>query len=676
MFPQLGPQYYDDKHKDVLARMESFYAESITINQSFWGEADTDTRFETGDQTLWNDLYGNLPANRRRMFSFNRIRPMVNMVSGHQRRNRKSIIAVPIENADNKTADQLTKVLLWSCNQESILETISDSFHGALVTGMNLLQVWMDYRSDPVSGNIKVDNCSYNSFLIDPYFRKADLSDCNALWKRSFLTKRETISLLPDKADEIVGLIGLDSGTGRDGKFQFMPESYNYGMKNLLTYDEFYYRDYRTQKMLVDRNTGESVEWKVDDDEKLNLFIETYPEITLIEQEIPTVRMAIVVQGKVMYDGPNAQGIDTFPFVPIFCYYNPQMPYFPWRIQGIVRGLRDAQYLYNRRKIIELDILESTVNSGWIYKEDALVNPKDVFLTGQGRGLALKADAAMTDVQQIQSPVIPPTTIQLSEIMGKELNAISGINDELLGSALDDKAGILSMLRQGAGLTTLQVLFDNLDRAQKNLGKMMIDIIQANFTPGKIKKILEGQEPTQEFFNKSFGKYHADVQDGLNTSTQRQMQFAQMLQLKEMGLPISPEDLLEAATLQNKDRIIENLTKAEQAQSQAQQQQMDVQNQLQMAQIELAQARAKADIGLFAERTSRVEENRAAAVERLHKANQEDQQATLDKIKALKELEGMDLSHIQMLVDMVNSLRQSESNTAETSVGKVSQALS
>ena len=35
---------------------------------------------------------------------------------------------------------------------------------------------------------------------------------------------------------------------GRDGKFQFMPESYNYGYKNLLTYDEFYYRDYRTQK--------------------------------------------------------------------------------------------------------------------------------------------------------------------------------------------------------------------------------------------------------------------------------------------------------------------------------------------------------------------------------------------------------------------------------------------
>ena len=196
LFPELGPSYYDEQDKAIISRMEAFYAESITINQSFWGEADTDTRFEVGDQTLWNDLYGNLPANRRRQFNFNRIRRVINMISGHQRRNRKSSIVVPVENADQQTADQFTKIFLWLNNQESVLETISEAFHGALVTGMNLLQVWVDYRNDPVSGNIKVDNCSYNSFLIDPFFRKADLSDCNSIWKRTFLTKRECISLL------------------------------------------------------------------------------------------------------------------------------------------------------------------------------------------------------------------------------------------------------------------------------------------------------------------------------------------------------------------------------------------------------------------------------------------------------------------------------------------------
>jgi len=323
--------------------MEAFYAESITINQSFWSEADTDTRFETGDQTLWNELYGNLPAARGRQFNFNRIRRVINMISGHQRRSRKSTIVTPVENGDSETADQFTKVLMWVNNQEGVLDTISESFQGALVTGMNLLQVWVDYRTDPVSGNIKVDNCSYNSFLIDPYFRKADLSDCNALWKRSFLTKREAISLLPDKSEEILGLISNDSGTGRDGKFQFMPESYNYGYKNLLTYDEFYYRDYRTQKMLCDAETGETMEWKSDNQEGLQAFLEQYPSVTVIESEIPTVNLAIVLQGKVMYDGPNPIGTDRYPFVPVLAYYNPQMPYFPWRIQGVVRGLRDAQ---------------------------------------------------------------------------------------------------------------------------------------------------------------------------------------------------------------------------------------------------------------------------------------------------------------------------------------------
>lgn len=587
------------------------------------------------------------------------------MISGHQRRNRKSIICVPVENGDDTTADQFTKILMWVNKQEGVLETISEAFHGALVTGMNLLQIWVDYRSDPVSGNIKVDNCSYNSFLIDPYFRKTDLSDCNAIWKRSFLTKRECVSLLPDKTDEILGLIGLDSGTGRDGKFQFMPESYNYGMKNLLTYDEFYYRDYRTQKMLVDSETGETMEWKNDKDERLEEFLATYPSVTMIEQEIPTVRMAIVVQGKVMYDGPNPMGIDNYPFVPVLAYYAPQMPYFPWRIQGVVRGLRDAQYLYNRRRVIELDILESQINSGWIYKENALVNPADVFLSGQGRGLALKTDASMADVQQIQAPQIPPSMIQLSELLAKEVSEISGVNEELLGSASDDKAGVLSMLRQGAGLTTLQVLFDNLDRAMILLGKLEIDIAQANFTPGKCKKILGGEEPTEQFYNKAFGKYHANVEEGLNTSTQRQMQFAQMLQLKEMGVPISPEDLLEAATLQNKQRIIDNLTQAEQAQSQMQQQQAEMAMALQQAQIELAQARAKADIGLYEERTSRVDDNKSLAIERLHKANSEDEAAMLNKIKALKELETIDLAHIEKLIMMSRMLKESEVSASD-----------
>ncbi len=671
IFPQMAPEFYDERGRDIKVRMTAVYSENITINQSFWSEADTDNRFYAGDQTVYNDLYGNLPVTRRQQFCFNRIKRVVSMIEGHQRRNRKSTIVTGVENADDVTADQFTKVLMWIQNQESVLETISDAFKGSLISGMNLLQVWIDYRSDPVSGNIKVDNCSYNTFLIDPYFKKADLSDCNNIWTRKFLTRRECISYFPDSADLIAGLVGGTNGTGRDGKFQFAPESYNYGNKDLLTYDEFYYRDYRTQKMLVDAETGETLEWKATNDkEGLEQFLKLYPQVTMVEQEIPTVRLAILIEGQVMYDGPQPSGIDQYPFVPVFAYYQPELPYFPWRIQGVVRGLRDAQYLYNRRKVIELDILESQVNSGWIVKENALVNPKDLFLSGQGRPIVLKDEALMTDVQQIVAPQIPPSMIELSRILAEEITQISGVNEELLGSAVDDKAGVLSMLRQGAGLTTLQNLFDNLDTAQKHLGKIMVDMIQTNFTPGKIKKILEGEEPAPQFYNKAFGKYNAVVEEGFNTSTQKQMEFAQLLQLRETGVPIPDDVLLESATLQNKKKLIEAVAAGKQAQEQVMQAQAEADLQEAQARTELAKARAIADRGLGLERVSRVEENHALAIERKAEAEKDKDIALLNLVKAMKEIDDLDINHIERLLTLSQNIKAQSQAQQERSEPK------
>jgi len=46
--------------------------------------------------------------------------------------------------------------------KDNTLATISEGFDGAVTAGMNLLSVWMDYRDDPINGDIKVDNVSYN----------------------------------------------------------------------------------------------------------------------------------------------------------------------------------------------------------------------------------------------------------------------------------------------------------------------------------------------------------------------------------------------------------------------------------------------------------------------------------------------------------------------------------
>jgi len=655
LFPQINTDflpYQTDQDLTVKEMMEKYYAQSITINQSFWSEADIDSRFRAGDQTLWNDIYGNLPAFRRRVFNFNRIRRVCNMISGYQRNHRKSIKVTPIENSDEHTADQFTKVIMWAMESDGALDTISTAFDQTLTTGMNLLSVWMDYRDDPINGNICLDNVAYNAYLIDPFFKKQDLSDCNFIWTRKWLTKPQIKSLLPERKSEIDKLYARGN---RDGKFQFMPEAYNYGMEDLLTYDEFWYRDYRTQKLLVDVQTGETMEWK-GMSEDLDLFLQRFPEITTLEVEIPTCRLAIVVQGVVMYDGPNPMGIDSYPFVPVLGYYDPQIPYFPYRIQGVVRGLRDSQYLYNRRKVIELDILESQINSGFIYKPDSLVNPKDIYLQGQGRGLAVKQDAQMSDVQPIQAPSVPQSMIELSKILGEEIQQISGVNEELLGSAQDDKAGILSMLRQGAGLTTLQILFDQLDYSQKLLGRLYIDLIQTNFSPGKIQRIIN-EQPSLQFYSKAFGKFDAAVEEGINTTTQKQMQFAQLMELRAAGIEVPQDLLIRASTLQNKQELVEAIGQQQQQAQQISQQQMQLAFAEEEAKIKDLEGRAQANAGLALERASRVQENRALAQERLAEAQKDRELGAYELTKAMKELEGMDIDQVQKLLTMVRALQ-------------------
>jgi len=651
LFPGDSVLGYDDRDLSIHKIMNTAYNDSLSINQVMWAESDLDARFEAGDQSVFTELYNfdNLNSN----FTFNHLRSVKNMISGHQRQNRKSTIVVPVENADQKTADQFTKIFSWCDRQEGILHTLSDAYDGALVTGLNLLHVWMDYRNDPESGDIRVDNCSYNSFLIDPFFRKKDLSDCNFVWKRSYLAPQIVASLMPKKKKEIATLAGSD---GRDEKFYFMPENYYLHKSRLLAYDEFYYRAFRKKKLLVDTQSKEVQEW-TGNDEQLKQFLAFAPQVIVKEAEVPTVKLAILANGKVLYDGKNPSGIDMYPFIPILAYFNPQLPEFSKRIQGVIRGLRDAQFLYNRMNVNNLDILESKANTGYFVKEGTLVDPTDAHKVGNGATITLKKSAEMTDIQPIPTQPIPPSFFQLASNLSQEIMRISGVNEELLGAANDDKAGILSMLRQGSALTTLQGLFDQLDQSQKLLGKVMLQMIQNNFVPAKVRRIIE-DEPTQQFYNKSFGRYDAAVEEGLNTTTQRQMQFAQLLHLKEAGVPVPDDVIIKAATVQNKDELLQSIAQSNEQAQQAQQAQLEVQLQETQARIKALEAKALSDTGWGYERFSRIPENRQQAIENSTQAQANVAKALLDVAKTLQEMDQTEISQIQEMLQLKMVMNQ------------------
>lgn len=653
--------YSDNGESSILQRMEEAYANNSQANQSYWLEGTKDVRMKSSDQSIWGELYSQLPSFQRKQFNFNRIRRVINMVTGYQRKNRKSSIVMPLEGADDHTADQFTSLTTWVANTTNMYHTLSDAFEGALTTGMNLLSMWMDYRNDPLNGDIRIDNLSYNGFMIDQFFTRQDLSDCNFVWTRKYLSKIQASSLFPARKKDIMEMRGGQN----DDKFTFLPENFNIRNPNLLSYDEFWYLDYRKQKIIVDSESGDIMEWS-GPKENLEMFMRKFPQLKVKNIDKQTVKLAVVIGGNVMYDGDNPYGLDTYPFVPVLGYFEPDMPYYEYKIQGMVRSLRDAQFLYNRRKVIELDILESQINSGVKVLEDSLVDDNDAFMTGQGKALFIKKDApqGMDSVQQIPPPGVPSSMIQLSQMLGEEIQQISGVNEELLGSADDDKAGILSMLRQGAGLTTLQKLFDQLDLSQKLIGEKVIKMIQGNFMPGKVARII-AEKPSEQFYNKAFQKFDSVVAEGMLTETQQKMQFVQYMQLKEAGFPIPSDLLIEVAPVVQKKELKEAIAKQEQQIAQQQQQQQQLELAQIQANINLTEARATADTGLGVERATRVQENLALADERRAKAIEDRSDAQLNQVRAIKELQGMNLDQVIKGLQILEQIAGANKEEAE-----------
>lgn len=657
------PESLNKDFSAIKNKMDMDYTNNLSLWSIAWTQGNIDVRLEAGDQSLLSQLNSQVLTNGSNNYYFNRVRPICNMISGYQRRNRKSTVVVPLENGDQQTADQFTKILLQIYKKENVYETISEAFHqGACITGMNLLQVYLDFTTDPLNGDIKVDNLAYNEFMIDPYFRKWDLSDASFIWRRSYMTHSAAAALMPpDQYQSIMALQGNPTGMARDGRFQYMPEAYGYSQGNRISYDEYWYRDYRRATFLYDTNTGEMID--VSRQEKIDMerFLHDNPQVQKLEKDIPTIRLAVVLQDQVFYDGENPLGIDEYPFIPVIGFYNKSMPYMYQRISGVCRSLRDPQMLFNRRVILSADLLESQVNSGWLFKENAPVDVKHLFQTGQGRIIPIKDEAQMTDIQPIVPPQIPPSFFQLQETFSAELYNCAGLSEENLGKVVgDDASGYLSALRQGAGLTAQQPIFDRLDLSQNILGERIMQVIQANYTPGKVKRIIEGEEPAPLFYNKAFGKYHCMVELGFDTESQKQMEFAQLLKLREINIGIPDSIMVDKATIQGKEKIIQQMQEVSNQQQQLQQQQSQLQMKELQAKINLAEAHGESYRGSAYERVSRVENNHSLAQRQVAEANKEDELALLNKVKILKEIEGIDLSHLQTLINLSNSMKQAE----------------
>ena len=596
------------------------------------------------------------------------------MVTGYQRQHRKSINYIASEGGDSQTTDQYTRIIDHAANVGAINEQFSKACELATISGLVLLQPYLDYvGDDPAQGCLKAKIWEYNSFLVDPYARDPGFADAQFIWCQEYISKKEAENRFPDKLQNIAPMSGTPQ---RYGSFYFLPENYNMARNDLMVLSYVWYRWKRKKKRLYSRSRNQFFDFSADQ-EQLDQVLYQIPDMEVVEVETPTWKLAVVLNDQLMFQGDNPLGFDDCPFVPVYWNYEPHINYYDLRVRSLVKTMRDPQFLLNRRIIINHDISEATINQGWKRKVGAVANEDNLKKSGQGWDILINEGYELMDCEKIQPSAVPASDMELANQLQQLIFSTSGVNIENWSAQEDGQVSSLTvLLKQAANLMVLQKYFDQWDYALKLLGDRMLQIILNNWNAAKVSLYL-GEEPSPYFYSKIFSKYQVVIAEGLNTAIQRQQEFQQTIELNQILGGIIPASYIASiATLQGKSKLEKILQQQEQQQQAVQEQATTIQHAFEEAKLKelygkaashIATARerhgrAEADIGLFEERLSEITQNRAMAT----KAKMEALDKLMDVIGKHGDIEArLKMNELQSFEDVQEQKEDEEKRDAK-----------
>lgn len=681
MTVNLSPNNIQSEEK--FAQIKSEYEENWQRAEEEWGSLwsvmDRDLRASAGNTWTRGELH-QLANERREAIELPIIRSKINWFTGYQRDNIRSMEIEPVEGSDQKTADQFSDVLkqVWRRGQGQY--HWNQAFEDSVKTGLSLFGLFLDFTEDPVNGDIKFFRRGYNSFALDPDFEQPDLSDCSWALLRDFVTRDQAKQLLPFIDDETIENV---SPASRDSKFTFLrPFTRNFNNHEIITFDQYYRRVSEKRKLLIDPETGFSRDITDLDKDQLSRLEsgidllqgqqENVPEIREESKEI--IEYNILLSGEVVFSGKDALGLENrYPFVPIFCFFEPSIEEMNFRFQGIVRSLVDAQRIFNKRNMKVLDIMDKIIYGSIKYQLGAVDDPNLLLQSGNRRLIGIQPGYTLDSVQDMPANTSGISEIvQYSQVIDQLFNDLAGINETLLGAdegGNTQVSGRLAQVRTANGVRANRKIFDQLDFSQKLVGQMMIEAIQKNYTAGKIQRMIN-DEPTEQFFDKQFEKFDAVVKQGVESETQQDQYYFELVNLKREGIVDVPQtEIIKALPMVGKSDLLEAIQAQEEQQKEQEQKTAELeqmQKDLVNAQIEqslsLAQerrGRIAADIGLAKERASEAEENRA--------------EAALDRAKTMAEVQNLKQEQLIRVIQFMRQLEKEENQEREEKEADITQ---
>jgi hypothetical protein len=629
---------------DIVSDFTQDYNRAYMLLNTYYAEAYRDVGFYLGNQ--WSlEQMKYLNDERRNSFTFNKSRKTINMVSGYLSANQMQGVVVARENSNPDTAEQLTE-LLRTQMQPNGYKVANKAKHNSLVAGVSWVSPWIDYRSDYVNGRIEYHLDNWNDVIWDPFSSKMNMEDSTFVARRKYLAKDVIKSLVPGCEREVDAM-----GYGnRDEKFSYEPYSRQWGLQELLAYNEYWKQRYKKGWLLVDRITGEQKPWK-GDKKRLDYLQRMFPNLAVIEGYYRTVEYNVIVENRLLYSGEDPWGLGEYPFVPYYCVFDSSYDLFQWKIQGLQRLLRDSNEEYNMRKSKLLDIVDGQIGVGWKAKSGAVSNPKSLFQTGQGKVIFFNPGFEVGDAEKIDPPNIPESLFALQESFDADIKDFVDLG--ALGNDQTDRmSAMLFKMKQSMAIMQLGPIIDNFNEADCLLHKKVLKMIQ-KFTPNKVERLIK-QTPTPEFYNNTFLEYDVDIVPAIMTDTQKQYAFMEAWAMKAGGVNVPDEMLWELSPYPINKKFMQKIQEQAESQKAAAEAELEEKQKIN----ELLEAKAFTDVALGQERLSRIKYDAALSEERLAAAQEERSRSVVNDVRAAKEIDELHIGNASKVLEMIRAIEE------------------
>ncbi len=481
-----------DKTKDLLAKGRTAFERCE--------DAESDNRTTAKDDIRFSRLSDQWPADIRKQreqdfrpcLTINKMPAFIRQVVNDSRQNKPSIkVHAADSGADPKTADVMNGLIRnieYTSNADVAYDTAIES---SVSGGFGYWRVGMDYaHDDSFEMDLTIDRIA-NQFSTygDPDSMGADSSDWNVAFIVEPIRKSEYISKYKGKkntdGEEICTDFENDAWTNVGSWFQ----------DDMVMLAEWWQRE-EVDREIVKLSNG-FVYDKVD--------VEGNPDIQALMQAgaVQVVAERTTKSFKVtqtIMSGADILAVNDWPgkYIPIIPVYGDEIILEGKRyFRSLIHDAKDPQRMVNFWRTNSTELVALAPRVPYIGRKGTFASDAARWATANSTSHAyLEFD---TEAPQRQPLDVGPAAGALQEALNAsdDMKAVMGVYDASLGARSNETSGRAIMARQREGDVSTFHFIDNLARAIRHTGRILIDLIPKVYSGERIVRVI-GEDGEQE----------------------------------------------------------------------------------------------------------------------------------------------------------------------------------